>query len=105
MLPRLSPAIDHRNLFLSRYDRLLSRARTLLGSRVDLAPDLVHEAFVQFVSRQPALDAIDDVDAYLHRKEGDTSNAGYWYRRASRDMFAGSLDDEWTHITEALLEQ
>ena len=45
------------------------------------------------------------VHAYLHRKEGDTSNAGYWYRRASRDMFAGSLDDEWTHITEALLEQ
>ena len=45
------------------------------------------------------------IHAYLHRKEGDTSNAGYWYRRASREMFTGSLDDEWTHITEALLEQ
>lgn len=43
------------------------------------------------------------VHAYLHRKEGDTSNAGYWYRRASRALFTGSLDDEWTHITEALL--
>ena len=44
------------------------------------------------------------VHAYLHRKEGDTSNAGYWYRRASRTLFTGSLDDEWTHIAEALLE-
>ena len=43
------------------------------------------------------------VHAYLHRKEGDTSNAGYWYRRASRTLFTGSLDDEWTHIAEALL--
>lgn len=24
------------------------------------------------------------VHAYLHRKEGDSSNAGYWYRRAGK---------------------
>ena len=24
------------------------------------------------------------VHAYLHRKEGDASNAGYWYRRANK---------------------
>jgi DNA-directed RNA polymerase specialized sigma24 family protein len=66
MLPRLTPTADHRALFLGRYDRLVSRARTLLGSRLDLAHDLVHEAFVQFVTREPALDAIDDLDAYLH---------------------------------------
>ncbi len=66
MLPRLSPAVDHRSLFLGRYERLLVRARRLLGSRVDLAQDLVHEAFVQFITRQPSLEAIDDLDAYLH---------------------------------------
>jgi hypothetical protein len=43
------------------------------------------------------------VHAYLHRKEGDASNAGYWYRRASRPMFTGSLEDEWAGIAEALL--
>jgi hypothetical protein len=35
------------------------------------------------------------VHAYLHRKEGDISNAGYWYRRAQQQPFAGSLLDEW----------
>lgn len=38
------------------------------------------------------------VHAYLHRKEGDLSNAGYWYRRAGRDMPDCSLADEWTHL-------
>src|SRR5581483_5259922 len=66
MLPRLSPAVDHRSLFLGRYERLVSRARMLLGSRVDLAQDLFHEAFVQFITRQPSLEAIEDLDAYLH---------------------------------------
>ena len=43
------------------------------------------------------------VHAYLHRKEGDLSNAGYWYRRAQRDVCEASLDAEWTQISEALL--
>jgi hypothetical protein len=33
--------------------------------------------------------------AYLHRKEGDLSNAGYWYRRAGARVETGSLDAEW----------
>jgi len=41
--------------------------------------------------------------AYLHRKEGDDSNAGYWYRRASRRASRTCLDSEWAEITEALL--
>jgi len=43
------------------------------------------------------------VHAYLHRKEGDPSNAAYWYRRASRSVSSLSLDDEWREIAEALL--
>jgi|SRR5579862_9704733 hypothetical protein len=43
------------------------------------------------------------VHAYLHRKEGDTSNAGYWYRRAGKSVFKGSLDQEWVEIATALL--
>ena len=43
------------------------------------------------------------VHAYLHRKEGDVANAGYWYRRAGRPPASGSLEDEWTAIVSALL--
>jgi len=64
--------------------------------------------------------SIDDregawVHAYLHRKEGDLSNAGYWYARAGRQRPDASLpgvslpdvslDDEWKEIAEALLGQ
>lgn len=35
------------------------------------------------------------IHAYLHRKEGDDSNAGYWYRRAGKDFYSESLDKEW----------
>ena len=45
----------------------------------------------------------DWVHAYLHRKEGDSSNAGYWYGRAGKSVFSGSLEEEWTAISEALL--
>ena len=43
------------------------------------------------------------VHAYLHRKEGDQWNAGYWYRRAGRPAGGGPLDDEWAAIVAALL--
>ncbi|MEO8631449.1 MAG: hypothetical protein ABI612_25640, partial [Betaproteobacteria bacterium] len=43
------------------------------------------------------------VHAYLHRQEGDLSNAGYWYRRAGKSKHAGSLDDELRAIAVALL--
>lgn len=45
----------------------------------------------------------DWVHAYLHRKEGDTGNAGYWYSRSREPFFDGSFDDEWTHIAKKLL--
>jgi hypothetical protein len=32
--------------------------------------------------------------AHLHRVEGDTWNAGYWYRRAGREAGNGDLRDE-----------
>ena len=44
------------------------------------------------------------VHAYLHRKEGDTSNAGYWYRRAGKPVCKSSLDQEWSEIVKALLD-
>ncbi len=43
------------------------------------------------------------IHAYLHRKEGDASNAQYWYRQANQPMPAYSLAEEWEEITRALL--
>jgi hypothetical protein len=45
------------------------------------------------------------VHAYLHRKEGDQANAGYWYRRAGRPAASESLEAEWETIATALLGQ
>ena len=43
------------------------------------------------------------VHAYLHRKEGDLSNARYWYRRAGREPHQGPLEEERRDILVALL--
>ena len=43
------------------------------------------------------------VHAYLHRREGDEGNAGYWYRRAGRRAASGSFEAEWVQIVQALL--
>ncbi|MEN8175379.1 MAG: hypothetical protein ABFS23_06430 [Pseudomonadota bacterium] len=43
------------------------------------------------------------VHAHLHRKEGDTWNADYWYSRAGRPRPTISLDAEWRDIVAALL--
>jgi hypothetical protein len=45
------------------------------------------------------------VHAYLHRKEGDASNARYWYQRAHRPPSRAPLPDEWLEITKSLLSQ
>ena len=43
------------------------------------------------------------VHAYLHRKEGDLANAGYWYRRADKTPATGPIEQEWLEIVRALL--
>lgn len=45
----------------------------------------------------------DWVHAWLHRKEGDLTNARYWYRRAGQTMQHGDLQKEWRSIVTALL--
>ena len=42
------------------------------------------------------------VHAYLHRVEGDLSNAGYWYRQAGQPVATDSLEVEWERIVDAL---
>ncbi len=43
------------------------------------------------------------VHAYLHRREGDNGNAGYWYRQAGRRVHKGSFAEEWAEIVQVLM--
>ena len=45
------------------------------------------------------------VHAYLHRKEGDLSNAGYWYRPCGAEPSTLTLDAEWEELVRAFLKQ
>ncbi len=38
------------------------------------------------------------IHGYLHRVEGDLSNARYWYERANVEMPDNSLDEEWKRL-------
>ncbi len=78
-----------------------------------LVEALWHDARGDWDQAHEIAQSIDDregawVHAYLHRKEGDLSNAGYWYLRAGRQGSDASLPDvsleaEWKEIAEALL--
>lgn len=44
------------------------------------------------------------IHAYLHRKEGDEFNSGYWYRRAGKSFPKISLEKELKELVEFVLE-
>lgn len=43
------------------------------------------------------------VHAYLHRKEGVTWNADYWYERAGRGFRRATLEEEWEALVEGIV--
>ena len=43
------------------------------------------------------------VHAYLHRREGDETNAAYWYAKAVKPMATGPFSTERDHIVATLL--
>jgi hypothetical protein len=77
----------------------------------DLSPPLLalwHDARGDWTAAHETAQEIEDaagswIHAYLHRKEGDLGNAGYWYHRAGRPEQRGSLEDEWDEIASELL--
>jgi len=42
------------------------------------------------------------IHAYLHRVEGDLSNARYWYGQAGVPPETGTLDEEWEKLSREL---
>jgi hypothetical protein len=71
-------------------------------------PALWHDAYGDW---EAAHDIAQDVHirdgswihTYLHRKEGDLWNAGYWYRQAGKPVFTGSLDKDWKQLVRSFL--
>ncbi|WP_414544389.1 hypothetical protein [Nostoc sp. CCY0012] len=45
------------------------------------------------------------VHAYLHRQQGDLSNARYWYEKSNQPEFLGDINQEWEEITSCLLQK
>jgi hypothetical protein len=43
-----------------------------------------------------------NIHAFLHRQEGDQSNAGYWYQKAGVKMPLISLNLEWEEMVSNL---
>lgn len=76
----------------------LSRALLALWHEARGDWDLAHR-----LAQEAAGAEGDWVHAYLHRKEGDEANAGYWYRRAGRPAAHGDLAAEWERIARELL--
>jgi hypothetical protein len=93
----------------------LEEFRATLSNAIppDVSPALValwHDARGDWDEAHNVAQDIEDasgslVHAYLHRKEGDQGNAGYWYRCAQRPLATDSLKDEWTRIVSELLER
>jgi hypothetical protein len=70
---------------------------------------LWHDAKGDWDRAHKCVDQLSDpksmwVHAYLHRKEGDVSNARYWYSHAGRAPSTVALEEEWAAIATALLE-
>lgn len=61
--------------------------------------DTAHSIAQEDESRNGSL-----VHAYLHRKEGDSGNARYWYSSARSKYSEVSLDQEWQEIAIQLLQ-
>ncbi|HET9530782.1 MAG TPA: sigma-70 family RNA polymerase sigma factor [Blastocatellia bacterium] len=58
---------NHEDLFIQRYDHILSWSLKITGHNRQLAEDLVHDAFIQFVLVRPDLSEINNLEGYIYR--------------------------------------
>jgi hypothetical protein len=87
-----------------------SAANSLAAQPKGLSPALLalwHDAHGDWprahasVQNEPSRDGAW-VHAYLHRKEGDESNARYWYVCAGKPVPSTPLAQEWSDMAQAL---
>lgn len=92
---------------VAAFERSLSQTAPPRGISEYLAA-LWFDAAGDWQQAHELIQALDDekaswIHAYLHRKEGDDANAGYWYRRAGRSPHEGAHDQEWRELVQVLL--
>lgn len=92
---------------LVEFRKSLSRGKPPPGASA-LLEALWHEAHGDWdrahkIAQSQKGKAAAAVHAYLHRREGDLSNADYWYERAGRSRTRGALDKEWEALATELL--
>jgi hypothetical protein len=88
------------------FERSLDRLIPPEGS--DYLQSLWYDAKGNWSKAHEIIQNIDDkkaawIHAYLHRKEGDTGNADYWYRKAGQKRPDISLAEEWANIVKSFL--
>ena len=66
---QIAPGSDHKRaqMFTERYQSLLAWALRLTHNNRESAEDLLHDAFVQFMSGRTRLEKIENIDGYLRR--------------------------------------
>lgn len=69
---------------------------------------LWYDAKGQWHKAHALIDHLEDresahIHAYLHRVEGDSWNARYWYNRAQEQEFEGTLEEEWKYLVNRYL--
>ena len=91
----VAPGISGTRVDLQEFRQSLGRAAPPRGIQPPLKA-LWHDAKDEWDQAHNIVQQEDDaasawVHAYLHRKEGDDSNAGYWYRRGNGPLPAERL--------------
>jgi len=91
---------------LKEFKESLSEKTTTPGMSEYLKA-LWYDAKVDWEKAHTIIQDIEDktaawIHAYLHRKEGDSSNADYWYNRAGRKRPSLTLQEEWESIVKEL---
>ena len=92
---------------VSSFKESLSGNKPPQGSSVYLNA-LWYDAKGEWDKAHKLIQDVDDknaawIHAYLHRKEGDSVNADYWYSRAGKKRSPFSLEKEWEEIVTALI--
>lgn len=59
--------LTHEQIFVTHYQKLLSWAEYLCNHNKVLAEDLIQNAYIQFVTKKPELNEIDNIFGYLCR--------------------------------------
>ena len=92
---------------LTEFKQSLNLAQPVNGLPVQLK-SLWYDGKGDWQKAHAEVDHLNDessawVHAYLHRKEGDSRNADYWYHKARQIRPNVSLKEEWEQLVLQLL--